>query len=123
MRTSAFVVAVGAILLLNGCRNSAAQAAAILTGGDPRRGEAAISRYGCGSCHTVAGISSAHGMVGPQLTGVRDRMYIAGMLANQPDNLIHWIRNPKSVNPKTVMPTLGVSERDAADIAAYLYSK
>lgn len=50
-------------------------------------------------------------------------MYIAGMLNNEPDNLMHWIRDPKSVNPKTAMPVLGLSAQDAADIAAYLYSK
>jgi cytochrome c2 len=109
--------------LLGGCRESTAGAAALVTGGDPRHGAADISRFGCGSCHTVAGIPSAHGLVGPPLTGVRDRRYIAGMLPNEPANLIHWIRNPKSVNPKTAMPSLGLSERDAADIAAYLYSK
>ena len=123
MRIDAIVMTLAAaVILLTGCRNSAASGAALVTGGDPRQGAAAISRYGCGSCHTVGGISSAHGLVGPPLTGVRDRMYIAGMLPNEPANLIHWIRDPKSVNPKTAMPSLGLSERDAADIAAYLYS-
>jgi cytochrome c2 len=61
--------------------------------------------------------------VGPPLNDVRDRMYIAGMLNNEPENLIHWIRDPKSVNPNTAMPQLGLSQRDAADIAAYLYSQ
>jgi cytochrome c2 len=111
------------MLLLLGCNEVRAPAVVVVAGGDPQRGAAAISRYGCGSCHTVAGINSAHGLVGPPLTGVRDRMYIAGMLPNGPDNLIHWIRDPKAVNPKTAMPALGLSERDAADIAAYLYSK
>src|SRR5690349_22235630 len=106
------------VWLLTGCRDSAGP----VTGGDAVQGAAAISRYGCGSCHTVAGISSAHGLVGPPLTGVRDRMYIAGMLPNAPENLIHWIRDPKSINPKTAMPSLGLSQHDAADIAAYLYS-
>lgn len=122
-RLSTCSIGIAAFLaLLPACSQNPAPAA-LLAGGDPGRGEAAISRYGCGSCHTVAGISSAHGLVGPPLTGVRDRMYIAGMLTNRPENLIHWIRDPKSVNPKTAMPALGLSERDAADIAAYLYSK
>jgi putative membrane protein len=120
---AAVLAIVGAMVLLGGCRESTAGAAALVTGGDPRHGAADISRFGCGSCHTVAGIPSAHGLVGPPLTGVRDRRYIAGMLPNEPANLIHWIRDPKSVNPKTAMPSLGLSERDAADIAAYLYSK
>jgi cytochrome c2 len=91
---------------------------------DPRaqRGKAAITRYGCGTCHTVAGINSARGLVGPPLTGLRDRGYIAGMLPNSRENLAQWVRNPKAINPGTAMPSLGVSGPDAADIAAYIYS-
>jgi cytochrome c len=117
------IALITALLLLSGCSQSYGPAASVLAGGDAQRGMSAISYYGCGSCHTVAGITSAHGLVGPPLTGVRDRMYIAGMLNNRPENLIHWIRDPKSVNPKTAMPVLGLSQQDAADIAAYLYSK
>lgn len=86
------------------------------------RGRTALLRYGCGSCHTVAEIPTARGLVGPPLSGLRDRMYIAGMLRNSPANLERWIHNPKEVNPQTAMPVLGVSDRDAADIAAYIYS-
>ena len=119
MRTSLIIAA----LMLAACGNRPPSQMALAAGGDPQRGAAHIARYGCGSCHTIGGISSAHGLVGPALNGVRDRMYIAGMLNNEPDNLIHWIRDPKSVNPHTAMPVLGLSERDAADIAAYLYSQ
>ena len=91
-------------------------------GGDPQRGSAAIGKYGCGSCHTIRGISSAHGLVGPPLTGIGARMYVAGVLQNTPDNIVHWIQNPKAVDEKTVMPVLGVTFQDATDIAAYLYS-
>ncbi len=89
---------------------------------DAARGRIDILRYGCGSCHTVEGIRIARGLVGPPLTGLRSRMYIAGMLRNSPPNLVRWIHNPKDVNPNTAMPALGVSEQDAADIAAYIYS-
>jgi cytochrome c1 len=49
-------------------------------------------------------------------------MYVAGVLANTPDNLVRWIRNPKDVNSQTAMPAMGVTDQDATDIAAYLYS-
>ena len=49
-------------------------------------------------------------------------MYVAGVLQNTPDNIVHWIQNPKAVDEKTVMPVLGVTYQDATDIAAYLYS-
>ena len=45
---------------------------------------------------------------------------IAGKLANTPDNLVRWIRQPKTVKPLTAMPDMGVSEGDARDMAAYL---
>lgn len=117
--------ALAIFLFLASCscqRNGANLAAEALTGGDASRGSAAVFRYGCGSCHTIKGIANARGLVGPPLTGLRNRTYVAGMLVNTPDNLAHWIRDPKSVNPQTVMPVLGVTSRDATDIAAYLYS-
>ena len=94
----------------------------VTTGGNPHRGAAAISRYGCGTCHTIAGISGATGLAGPPLTGIASRIYIAGVLQNTPPNMMRWIRNPKAVDEKTVMPNLGVSPEDAADISAYLYT-
>lgn len=94
----------------------------VTTGGDPQRGAAAITRYGCGSCHTIAGIAEAQGLAGPPLTGIASRIYIAGVLQNTPENMMQWIRNPKAVDEKTVMPNLGVTASDAADIGAYLYT-
>jgi putative membrane protein len=113
----ALVAAIG-----TSCTSGQARMAASVTGGDLKRGEAAIFKYGCGSCHTIAGIANAHGLVGPPLTGVAARMYIAGVLPNTPENIVTWIKNPKAVDEKTVMPTLGVTDQDATDIAAYLYS-
>lgn len=95
----------------------------IVPHGDAQRGAAAISRYGCGSCHTVPGLSDAHGLVGPPLTHIRDRLYVAGMLSNDPDHMVHWIRHPHAVNSRTAMPDLGVTLQDATDITAYLYSQ
>jgi cytochrome c len=114
------IVALAVLLLLNGCANAGRKAAT--TGGDAGRGISAISRYGCSSCHTIPGIPGAHGLVGPSLAGLSDRMYIAGMLPNVPGNLVRWVKDPKSINEKTVMPNLGVTTQDAADIGAYLYS-
>jgi cytochrome c len=45
------------------------------------------------------------------------------MLPNNQDNLIRWIRNPQAIDPDAAMPNMGVSERDARDISAYLLSK
>lgn len=93
-----------------------------LVGGDAKRGMTSIQKYGCGSCHTIPGIRGAHSLVGPDLSGVAGRVYIAGVLTNSPDHLVDWIRNPQAIDDKTAMPNLSVNVRDARDIAAYLYT-
>lgn len=85
-----------------------------------KRGAALIRQYGCGTCHTIPGIADARGQVGPPLTGIGSRVYIAGMLRNTPDNLALWIRNPQAIVPGVVMPNMGIDAQNARDIAAYL---
>ena len=105
-----------------GRRQDVAAEAAALTGGDPVRGRAAMRAYGCVSCHTIPGVTGAQALVGPSLAGIAERSYIGGVLTNSPENLVRWIRDPRGVDPRTAMPDVGVSERDARDIAGYLYS-
>jgi len=85
-------------------------------------GEHLIYAYGCGSCHLIPGVAEANGSVGPPLQGFGSRIYIAGLLVNTPENLLHWISKPQEVDPGTAMPDLGVTEPQARDIAAYLYT-
>ena len=97
--------------------------AAAEVGGDPSRGEAMFIQYGCGSCHAVNNVRNATGTVGPPLDGVALRVIIGGHLANTPPNMERWIRDPQHVSPGTAMPNLGVSETDARDITAFLYTR
>lgn len=90
--------------------------------GNPRHGKELIRGYGCGACHMIPGIHDAQGKVGPPLMYLGERTMIAGELPNTPENLVRWLRNPKDVEPKTAMPDLGLSEDQAYDIAAYLYT-
>ena len=48
--------------------------------------------------------------------------FIGGVLPNTPDNMVRWIRAPHRFVPDGAMPDLGVTDRDALDIAAYLES-
>ncbi len=98
------------------------QVGLVTAGGDPERGAAAISRYGCGSCHVIPGVSGAVGRAGPPLSGIANRIYLAGVMQNTAPNMVRWIENPKAVDEKTVMPNLGVTPQDATDIAGYLYT-
>jgi cytochrome c1 len=91
-------------------------------GGDPERGAATIHRYGCGACHKIPGIPGAIGIVGPPLAKMAERGYVGGILANTPENLIRWLLDPPRVDPTTAMPNMGLSEAEARDIAAYLYT-
>jgi mono/diheme cytochrome c family protein len=89
---------------------------------DSVRGKMALRQYACTACHHIPGLVGHHAPVGPPLDRIATRQYIAGMLANTPENMVRWLRAPQQVNPRTAMPNLNVSERDALDMAAYLYT-
>ncbi len=110
-------------LLANTTNNTtSARAQQQVPEGDPRQASQAIQKYGCGSCHVIPGIAGAEGAVGPRLTHISERSFLAGELPNTPDNLVMWIQHPQHVKPGTAMPEMGVSDAEARDIAAYLYS-
>lgn len=78
---------------------------------------------GCAGCHTITGVPGAHGLVGPRLDAtLATKVYVGGVLSNNPENLIRWIRAAREINPHTAMPSTGISEREARDVAAYLYA-
>jgi cytochrome c oxidase assembly factor CtaG len=118
-RTLALFIA--AVSLIS-CDRASGDEGHMLTDASVDRGGVAIRRYGCGSCHTIPGITGARGLVGPPLAGIASRVYIGGVLTNNPDNMIRWIENPQAIDPKTAMPYMGVTPRDARDITAYLYT-
>jgi cytochrome c2 len=92
-----------------------------MTGGDPKRALASIAQYGCAACHAIPGARGPGGQVGPPLSGVAGRIYLAGTILNTPDNMIRWIVDPKQFDRRTAMPVTGIGEREARDVAAYLY--
>lgn len=94
----------------------------IRTGGNASDGAKVIVTKNCGSCHTIPGIREAKGVVGPPLYFFSRRTFIAGQLPNTPDNLTRWVQAPQSVEANTAMPNLGLTERQARDVAAYLYT-
>jgi cytochrome c len=108
------------IALLGACGRQSPRS--LIVDGDPDRGKEQIVAYGCGSCHVIPGVTGAHGLLGPPLTQFANRAYIAGEVPNNEDFLVQWISVPQSIEPGTVMPNLGVSNAQARDIAAYLYT-
>ena len=115
------VAAAALVLLAAGCDSgNAAEADPAI--GNPDRGRSAVIAYGCGACHEIDGVPGADGRVGPPLTGVAERVYIAGYLQNEPETMVRWIMVPQAFRQPTAMPNMGVTEREARDITAYLYS-
>lgn len=90
--------------------------------GDVAAGRAIMASHGCGTCHEIPGVPRARGSVGPSLSGLAHRAYLAGVLPNRPGQLIDWLMDPPAFSPRTAMPDLGLSEAEARDVAAYLYT-
>jgi cytochrome c2 len=121
MRLAAPVLVLCVALAAAGCGGGTAKR--LVPGGDPDRGAKLIVRFGCGSCHDIPGIEGADGRVGPSLHNFADERNIAGEIPNTPRNAVRWIMHPRRIEPGTIMPDLGVTRRQARDIAAYLYSR
>jgi cytochrome c1 len=78
---------------------------------------------GCGSCHTLPGITSGEFPFAPNLNNVALRPTLAGdQVANTPQNLRQWIQDPQSVKPDAKMPKPNVTAQQAEDLAAFLYA-
>lgn len=121
LRYGLFVLIAGALMSLAGCGQRNPPTPWAIDGADAAQGPVLMRHYGCVSCHAIPGVDGARGQVGPSLDQFGRRTYIAGVLRNEPDNLVRWLRAPQSVVPGNAMPDTGVTERDARDIAAYLY--
>jgi cytochrome c2 len=115
------VLVIAAGLLLTSCVPAGSQTTPLVAAGEPKRGRTLITSYGCIACHEIPD-APLTGKVGPPLKGIGQRSYLAGRLANTPENMMHWIRNPRVVDERTVMPDMNVTEQDARDIAALLYT-
>lgn len=113
-------LAVLALALLAGCGKGDRPPAGVQ--GDPVRGRLALTQYACHSCHLIPGVTGPKTYVGRPLGGLGKRKTIAGGLPNTQDNLVRWIRDPRAVDPYSAMPDMGVTQRDALDISAYLLS-
>ena len=71
-----------------------------------QQGRDLFMRGGCGSCHTVRGVSS--GKLGPDLTRVGARRTIAaGTLPNGVGPLAGWIASAQHLKPGNRMPSFG----------------
>jgi len=76
----------------------------------------------CINCHTVRG-TAANGRFGPDLTHVMSRATLAsGAAENTPENLRRWLRDPESIKPGSLMPTMQLSEGELDTLVRYMQS-
>ena len=114
-------LSIGVGLLLGGCTREGTYSPQV-PNGDAQRGQWVLRRYECGVCHVIPGVRSARGQVGPSLAAYRRKSYVAGKFPNTAEYLTNWIINAPALAPQTAMPAMGISARDATDVAAYLYT-
>lgn len=87
---------------------------------DARAGQYVFEHESCISCHTVAG-TVANGRYGPDLTHLMSRETLgAGAASMSPGNLEAWIADPNRFKPGCLMPAMHLSDRQNAQITAYL---
>lgn len=109
------------LLTLGACADKT-DAPRVIVGADAREGLAVVERVGCAACHRIPGVAWPKGQVGGDLSGFARRSLIAGRLPNQPDVLVPWLQNPSALSPETGMPPMPLSDAEARDVAAYLYT-
>ena len=90
---------------------------------DVERGRLALTQYACHACHMVPGVTGSDTSVGPALSDLKSRKFIADDLPNDAANLARFIRDPQAISPHSAMPAMGVTESDARDMAAYLLAQ
>lgn len=111
------------LLVLFACKSESPSPAPPPVVGNADRGRTLIAQYACNVCHVVPGTQGPQGALGPSLAGVASRPTISyGVVQNTPDKLQRFIRNPAALNPGSSMPPVGLPEKDAQDITAFLLS-
>ena len=86
----------------------------------PRNGQIVFEQQACINCHAVAG-TVANGRYGPDLTHLMSRATIAaGATTNTSENLQAWITDPNQFKPGSLMPAMHLTDRQNAQITAYL---
>jgi hypothetical protein len=56
------------------------------------------------------------------LKDYKKNVYVAGRYPNTPEVLIRFVQDAPSMSPNTAMPAIEMTQAQARDIVAYLYS-
>lgn len=98
--------------------------------GDPALGRTILDTKGCGTCHVMSGVEPLRAspipvemtpsqlasamLLAPDLAVTRERY--------RPEALTRWLLDPSSQKPDALMPKIGLTPEEAANVAAYLWS-
>jgi cytochrome c oxidase subunit 2 len=95
-------------------------------------GETLFVQKGCIACHAITGVPVAVGVLGPNLTDLKERVGLAAaIIENTPEDLARWIKDPQAVKPGALMglkqedgsyKPIPVTDEEAVRLAAYLLS-
>ncbi len=89
--------------------------------GDPRQGQVLFETVGCTGCHLMDAEAKRDDFF-PQINRLHGPNLIRTGSKVSAGWLYSWIRNPRQYAPDTRMPDLRLTDREAADITAYLMS-
>ncbi|MDR3556625.1 MAG: cytochrome c [Syntrophobacteraceae bacterium] len=88
--------------------------------GEATKGAEVFREKNCVNCHSIAGFMT-RGRVAPDLTHVGSRTTLAtGALANTPENLAKWLKDPQSEKMGVLMPQIGLETDQIQYLTAYL---
>jgi cytochrome c2 len=89
--------------------------------GSSERGEALFNSIGCTGCH-LRDADASRDEFFPQVNRMHGPNLIRTGSKVNPGWLFAWLKNPRDYNPETRMPSLRLTDQEAADLVAYLMS-
>jgi cytochrome c oxidase subunit II len=85
-----------------------------------KKGLALFEQMSCVNCHAIKG-TIASAQVGPDLTHFASRKQLgAGIVANTPENLRRWMRDPQQVKVGVKMPDFKFTDEQVTELADYI---
>jgi len=86
-------------------------------------GRKLVGQMACKGCHVIDGVDGMVGRVGPNLTHVSSRPFLAGaVFENTEENIARWVTRPDDLKPGSRMPSLGLTPEQVEAVTAYLRS-
>ncbi len=73
-------------------------------------GQLVVEDYGCRACHLIG--AEGHRLKAPDLNGITERLDAVSLRL--------WLRDPRAIKWKTLMPNFNLSDPEIEAIAAYL---